>query len=152
MSMFRRKIHEVPELNTASLPDLIFIVLFFFMVVTHMKETTMKVRYEMPQGTRLEQVVAKSSVIHIYIGKPVAGNRTDTFRIQINDRYTDIQGLAGVVASERSRMSPEDVERMTVSIRADRNTPMGLISDVKQALRKVGAYRINYAADEKTVK
>lgn len=149
MSMFRRGRREVPELNTASLPDLIFIVLFFFMVVTHMRETTVKVEYKMPEGTQLEQVAAKSSIVRVYIGRPVGGDTDSTFRIQVNDRYIDMSGLADFISSERSRMSPENVERMTVSIRADKDTPMGVIMDVKQALRSAGAVRINYAADEK---
>ena len=67
MSMFKRKDHSVPGLNTASLPDLIFTVLFFFMIVTHMKENQMKVKYQVPEGTKLERLAKKSTISHIYI-------------------------------------------------------------------------------------
>ena len=60
---------SVPQLNTASLPDLIFTVLFFFMVVTHMRQTTIKVEFRMPQGTQLTRLTKKSTVSYIYIGK-----------------------------------------------------------------------------------
>lgn len=69
--MFRRRDHEVPGLNTASLPDLIFTVLFFFMIVTHMREVQVKVKYQVPQGTELERLTKKSAVSYIYIGKPL---------------------------------------------------------------------------------
>ena len=82
MSFFRRTRREVPMLNTASLPDLIFTVLFFFITVTHMRQVTLKVKYRVPEGTELTRLVKKSAVTHIYIGKPtdemsrVVGNET----------------------------------------------------------------------------
>ena len=69
MSMFRRREHTVPGLNTASLPDLIFSVLFFFMIVTHMQKVAVKVQYRTPQGTELTRLTKKTAVTYIYIGK-----------------------------------------------------------------------------------
>lgn len=152
MSMFKRKMREMPGLNTASLPDLIFTVLFFFMIVTHMRREEVKVHYEVPQGTELTKLTKKSTVSYIYIGKPtkqmqaVAG--TDT-RIQLNDKYATTDDIAAYISAERSRMSPEDRKKMTVSIKADRDTRMGIITDVKQALRRSNALNINYSATEK---
>ena len=69
MSMFRRRRRQdVPALNTASLPDLIFTVLFFFMIVTHMRQVTLKVQYQVPAGTELTKLTKKSAVTYIYIG------------------------------------------------------------------------------------
>ena len=67
--MFHRNNHEVPALNTSSLPDLIFTVLFFFMIVTHMRDVELKVRYEVPQGTELQKLTHKSAVIYIYVAR-----------------------------------------------------------------------------------
>ena len=152
MSFFRRTRREVPQLNTAALPDLIFTVLFFFITVTHMRQVTLKVKYRVPEGTELTRLVKKSAVTYIYIGKPtdemsrVVGGGT---RVQVNDKYADIDAVTDYVAGERSRMSPEDAQAMSVSVKADRGTEMGVISDVRQALRRAGALRVNYSATQK---
>ncbi len=152
MSFFRRTRREVPMLNTASLPDLIFTVLFFFITVTHMRQVTLKVKYRVPEGTELTRLVKKSAVTHIYIGKPtdemsrVVGNETC---VQVNDKYADMDEVTDYVAGERNRMSPEDAQAMSVSVKADRETEMGVIADVRQALRRAGALRVNYSATQK---
>lgn len=154
MRMFQRRRHEVPGLNTASLPDLIFTVLFFFMIVTHMQKETVKVKFRTPQGTELTRLTKKTSVTYIYIGRPTAELRKvygKATRIQLNDKFISPSEVADYVSAERNRMSPEDQEQMTVSIKADRGTRMGIISDVKQALREAKAYRINYSATDKRV-
>ena len=63
---------EMPALNTSSLPDLIFTLLFFFMIVTTMREVTLKVEFKVPQATELEKLEKKSLVTFIYVGKPTA--------------------------------------------------------------------------------
>lgn len=149
MSRFRRLSHEVPGLNTASLPDLIFTVLFFFMIVTHMQKVAVKVKYRTPQGTELTRLTKKSAVSYIYIGRPNAGMRHaygNGYRVQLNDKFASPAEVADYVSAERDRMSPEDQQQMTVSIKADRGTQMQLINDVKQALRQAKAYRIIYSA------
>ena len=145
MSLFRRRRREVPGLNTASLPDLIFTVLFFFMIVTHMKEVTLKVRYRVPQGSGLSRLARKSAVVYVYIGRP-AGRDDGPTRIQVDDRYVTPEYL---VARKRS-MPPEDAARLVVSIKADRHTKMGVINDVKQALRRANILKISYSATEKS--
>ncbi len=152
MSFFRRNRREVPQLNTAALPDLIFTVLFFFIMVTHMREVTLKVKYRVPEGTELTRLVKKSAVTYIYIGKPtdemrnVTDNRT---HIQINDKFADVADVTDYVAEERRRMSPEDAKAMSVSVKADRETEMGIMSDVRQALRRAGTLRVSYSATQK---
>lgn len=151
--MFRRRDHEVPGLNTASLPDLIFTVLFFFMIVTHMREVQVKVKYQVPQGTELERLTKKSAVSYIYIGKPLLpdGNKTTSnaeTAIQLNDKLADTSEISAYIAAERARMAPEDLKKMTVSIRADKHTRMGFVTEVKQSLRKAGALKINYSAEQ----
>ena len=140
----RERSRSVPSLNVASLPDLIFTVLFFFMIVTHMRDDDVKVHYQVPQGTELQKLQRKSSVVHLYIGR--VGNET---RLQIGDHLVALDEVGDLLVAERNRMTPEDAQRMTVSIKADRDTPMGVIADVKRALQQVYALKVNYAATEK---
>lgn len=144
---FRRPDHSVPELNMASLPDLIFTVLFFFMIVTHMRDVEKRVTYQTPAGTEVEKQ-HKSSVVHIYIGKPADGS-SDDFVIQLNNKIATVGDIARFIERERKGMNSEDLERMTVSIEADRDVPMAIINDVKQALRQSYALNISYAATDK---
>jgi biopolymer transport protein ExbD len=132
----------------ASLPDLIFTVLFFFMIVTHMRDVEKQVTYQVPAGTEVEKQQHKSSVVHIYIGKPLDGS-SDNYLIQLNNRLATTADIARFIDSERQQMSAEDRERMVVSIEADRNVPMSIVNDVKQALRKSYALNISYAATER---
>lgn len=145
---FRRPDHSVPELNMASLPDLIFTVLFFFMIVTHMRDVEKQVAYQVPAGTEVEKQQHKSSVVHIFIGKPLDGS-SDNYVIQLNNRLATTAEISRFIDSERQQMSAEDRERMVVSIEADRDVPMAVVNDVKQALRKSYALNVSYAATER---
>lgn len=145
---------EVPGLNLAALPDLIFTVLFFFMIVTHMREVTPKVHYEVPQGTEVEKE-RKAGVVYLFIGKPVdeQGRVVDSdTRIQLNDHYVTVAQIPEEINKEREKMAEDERQRMTISIRADRDTEMGIINDVKQALRRAGALNINYSATDRSKK
>ena len=152
--MFHRRDHEVPALNTSSLPDLIFTVLFFFMIVTHMRDVELKVRYDVPQGTELQKLGHKSAVSYIYVGRNRAANsgqpgENDEMQIQLNDKIATVDDIKAYLEQERARMTAEDQARMTVSIKADRETPMGQIADIKHALQQSFALKINYSATEK---
>lgn len=152
MSIFRRRSHDIPELNTASLPDLIFTILFFFMLVTHMRKVAVKVKYQVPQGTELTKLVKKTTITYLYIGKPM--NETgqlasDSLCIQMNDKLVDVAEIKSYLVKERATMSAEDKKQMSVSIRADKETPMGRIIDIKQSLREANVLNVNYAATKK---
>ena len=149
MRFNKREKRAMPVLNTSSLPDLIFTVLFFFMIVTHMRKVPLKVEYQVPAGTELTRLTKKTAVSYIYIGKPMQplrGQYGDATRIQLNDKFADVSDIVDYVSAERQRMSPQDKEQMTVSIKADKRTRMGVITDVKQALRHAKAQKINYSA------
>ena len=151
----RRQSNSVPELNLASMPDLIFTVLFFFMLVTHMRDVDPKVHYDVPQGTELTKEVGKTGLVYIFIGKPVdAQGRivSDETRIQMGDRYVTVAEIGNEIVKERNEMSEGDRQHLTVTIRADRDTEMGIINDVKQELRKAGALNINYSAEKRIKK
>lgn len=152
MSMIKRKKRLIPELNTASLPDLIFTVLFFFLIVTHLRQDQMKVKYETPQGTNLEKLTRKSNTSYIYVGKPInnQGETTgDKPVIQLNDKIATVDDIASFISNERKHSSAEDLEKMIVDIKADKDVKMGMIVDIKQALRKRNALKIRYSAKEK---
>ncbi len=137
----------MPEMNTSSLPDLIFNILFFFMIVTTMREVTLKVKFTTPQGTELEKLGKKSTVSFIYIGPPTDALRAQMgsgTRIQLNDRYAEAREVMDFVAQERQGMTNQ--AEQTISIKADVRTQMGYITDVKEVLRKSWALRINYSA------
>ena len=149
MSRFKTtRNRDVPGLNLAALPDLIFTVLFFFMIVTHMREVTPKVRYEVPQGTEVAKG-RKAGLVYLFIGKPVDAQGQvvgDETRIQLNDRFVTVAQIPDEISKERAKMPEDARQQLTVSIRADRDTEMGVINDVKQALRSAGALNINYSA------
>lgn len=152
--MIRKRIDRgVPTLNTSSLPDLIFTVLFFFMVVTHMRQVTLKVRFRVPQGTELTRLTKKSAVSYVYIGRPseavpgIASYKGMT--VQLNDKYATPEEVTTYVSAERKAMSGDDQEQQIVSVKADRSTPMSLINEVKMALRRADVRRMSYSAEQK---
>ena len=142
---------EMPEMNTSSLPDLIFSILFFFMMVTTMREVTLMVKFDKPVGTQLEKLARKSCTSFIYIGQPIENLRSQfgsAHRIQLNDRIVEAPQVYDFVMEERGELAEADKPFYTVSIKADHNTPMGIITDVKQVLRKAYALKMMYSANK----
>ena len=143
---------EMPPLNTSSLPDLIFTLLFFFMMVTTMREVTLKVEFRLPQATELQKLEKKSLITFVYIGKPTNEFRAkmgSESRIQLNDAFAEVGDIQDYIAQEKSAMKEEDQPFMTVSLKVDKDTKMGIVTDVKQALREARALKISYSAAER---
>lgn len=141
----------MPELSTSSLPDLIFTILFFFMMVTSMREVTLKVVFEKPIGTQLEKLARKSCTSFIYIGQPTPQLRAQIgsgTRIQLNDKFAEANEVYDYVNDERGQLPESDKPFFTVSLKVDHETPMGIITDVKQVLRKAYALKIVYSANK----
>lgn len=151
MSRFNKKgSREMPEMNTSSLPDLIFTILFFFMIVTTMREVTLKVKFTVPAGTELEKLEKKSAVSFVYVGPPIDQLRATMgsgTRIQLNDKFAEPAEIMDFVARERSTMS--DQAAQTISLKVDQKTKMGIVTDIKQVLRKSWALKINYSASRR---
>ena len=150
-----RRRHGVPSLNVASMPDLIFTVLFFFMIVTHMRSDEVKVRLEVPAGHEVKKLAGHPAVVNIYIGRSqrseVRGERIlkeQEWLVQLNGDIVSPAEIPARIGEIRGKLSAENAEHLTVSLRADRHAPMGLVSDVKQALQKSYALKINYSATE----
>ena len=145
--MAKKGSREMPEMNTSSLPDLIFTILFFFMIVTTMGEVTLKVKFVVPAGTELEKLEKKSAVSYIYVGPPTDQLRAQfgsTTRIQLNDRYAEPKEVMDFIYQERQSMSDQTAQ--VVSIKADQKTQMGYITDIKEVLRRSWALKVNYSS------
>lgn len=154
MRMFRNRNRSVPDLNTSSLPDLIFTVLFFFMIVTHMRDMPLIVKTVVPQGSGLVKA-AKKSVVNIvigyscnHIGESADASSPAAYSIQVNGKVVGLEQLASAIETERRQMPPEAMAEMTVNLRADRHTPMSVIGDVRKVLRQSYALKVFYSANE----
>ncbi|MFW6226478.1 MAG: ExbD/TolR family protein [Bacteroidota bacterium] len=149
MAKFSRKGKgKMPGISTASLPDIVFMLLFFFMVTTVMREVTLKVNVRLPGATEVKKLAKKSLVSYIYIGepkRPFQGTYGSAPRVQLNDAFATVDDIRDFISSERDAMSENDQKMMTVSLKVDDNTKMGIVTDVKQELRKASALKINYS-------
>ena len=153
MSKFRKDSKKnTPGISTASLPDIVFMLLFFFMVTTVMRETTIMVQQSLPQASEIQKLEKKSLVSYIYIGSPVErmqGTYGTKARIQLNDAFATVDDIPQYITAERTARDEKEVPFMTTSIKADQNTKMGIVTDVKQELRKANARKINYSTRKK---
>ncbi len=151
MGKFKKSISGgQPAINTASLPDIVFMLLFFFMVTTTMKEVDMKVKVSPAQATELVKLERKELVTFIYVGIPLRAFQSlygTEPRIQLNDQFATIRDIQSYIAQSRDNMRESDQAKMIVSIKADKQCPMGVITDIKQSLRKAAALKINYSAN-----
>ena len=154
MSRFRPgKKKVLPPINTASLPDCIFLLLFFFMVTSDLRQTNIKLSVQTPQVTEIKKLEKKSLVSYIYVGRPMpqlqAVYGTEP-RIQLNDVFATTDDIRDFISSEREQMDEVEQKQMTVSLKIDKDTKMGVVSDIKQELRKASALKINYSARRKS--
>lgn len=136
---------EAPAISTSSLPDIIYMLLFFFMVSTTMRENTLLVKVSAPQATQVQKLEKKSLVSYIYVGQPMKSSLGTESRIQLNDQFAEVADIAAFITSEREARDEADRRFLTTSLKVDKTTRMGIVSDVKQKLRKVGAFKINYS-------
>jgi len=150
MSKFRKKGgKELPPISTASLPDIVFMLLFFFMVSTTMREVTLNVKVRLPEATELSKLEKKSLVSYIYVGEPLPAFQK-TFgvapRIQLNDQFSYVEDIQDYIIAEREARDEAEQKFMITSLKVDENTKMGIVSDIKQELRKSAALHINYSS------
>ena len=148
MSKFaKKKDGELPAVSTASLPDIVFMLLFFFMTVTVMKDSSLKVQNNLPNASEIKKLEKKDRVIYIYVGKPTP-EYEKTFgsepKIQLNDKFAQPSEVGDYILMERAKKSQELQNVLTTALKVDKDANMGLISDIKQELRKVNALKVNY--------
>ncbi len=153
MARFKKKRGKTtPAISTASLPDIIFMLLFFFMVTTVMRESELKLSVNVPSATELTKLENKSLVHTIYIGRPMpAYQRTygTAPRIQLNDKISDLSAIPFFIETEKTKLPERDHKKMKTSLRVDGTVTMGIVADVKEELRKSGQLLINYSARKK---
>ena len=137
---------EVPAISTGSMPDIIFMLIFFFMVTTSMREVTLKVKMRLPEATEVQKLEKKSLVSFIYIGPPTNTKLYGTeARLQLDDQYARVEDVITFIERERQARNEADRPLLTTSLKIHEEVRMGLVTDVKQELRKCGAFRINYS-------
>ncbi len=150
MSKFKKKKDGgLPAINTASLPDIVFMLLFFFMVATVMRDSTLMIENKLPMASEVEKLEKKNLVMYIYVGKPSRNYKKkygSEARIQLNDKFADVTEIGAFIQSERATKREEEIPFLITSLKVDENANMGLIGDIKQKLREVNALKINYAS------
>lgn len=150
MSKFRKGGKKgLPPVNTAALPDIVFMLLFFFMVATTMKEVDMLVELEIPEGTQVEDITSLkqlNEVDFLYIGKPMDGGGNDM--IQLDDELTISVLNVQRWKLEKSKGKERDIQYIVTSMKIDEGVRMGLVSSVKETLRDINALKICYAAKQ----
>ena len=153
MSKFQKKRGKSsPAISTASLPDIIFMLLFFFMVVTVMRDASRKVQVITPSATELTKLEKKSLVNYLYIGVPTPEFRAEAGtkpRIQLGDKFADFDDIPLFLEAHRTKIDDRQKGLITSSLRVDKSTTMGIVSDVKTALRKAGQFKVNYSAKKR---
>lgn len=150
MSKFRQSgKKETPAVSTASLPDIVFMLLFFFMVTTTIRDVSLLVKMKLPTATELTKLEKKSLVSYIYVGPPMP-QYTKVFgtepRIQLNDQFAKVSDIPDYILAERAARDEAEIPFMVTSLKVDELTKMQIVGDIKQELRKAAALHINYSS------
>ncbi|WP_423817940.1 biopolymer transporter ExbD [Salinimicrobium sp. TIG7-5_MAKvit] len=143
----KKKGSELPAINTSALPDIVFMLLFFFMVATVMRDTDPLVRQTLPYADQVEKLDKKDLVMYIYAGKPnprYQQTMGTEARIQLNDNFAEVTDIQQFIYAERETKREELIPFLTTALKVDHETNMGLVSDIKMELRKAEALKINY--------
>ncbi len=144
---FSRSRRRIPVLNTAALPDLIFTMLFFFMIVTHMDESP-SVEVDLPEDAPLEVFDRNLSDYTIYIGKPLQADNQLSVSLQLNQSRVSLSELEDELQMLGRSLSAAERSELVVTLKADAETEMRVLEHIKQLLRQSGITKIRYAAEE----
>lgn len=147
----KKKDGDLPAVSTASLPDIVFMLLFFFMTVTTMKDSSLMVQNTLPNASEVKKLEKKDRVLYLYVGTPTSQYQkmfgTEP-KIQLNDKFASVSEVGPFILQERAKKPQELQNVLTTALKVDKDANMGLISDIKQELRKVNALKINYTTYE----
>lgn len=144
MAVFKEKTKSRPVISTAALPDIVFILLFFFMVVTVFRKDDPLVKTRYPQATQSEKIKDKSLIISLYVGFPKEKRHGEEPRISVGDYYISAEEIPQYIESQKNQIIAQKRPKVIVNLKVDRGVKMGIIQDVKQALRRVDTRKINY--------
>ena len=150
MGRFKKEISKsTPDLNMGSMSDIIFMFLFFFMVITTMRESTLSVTIQLPKATEVQKLEKKSLVANINIGEPnklYVAKLGHEPRIQLNDQFAEVEDVGEFVYTEKEGRPEGDRNKITWSLKVDKKVKMGIVTDVKQEMRKANAFKVNYSS------
>ena len=143
MSKFQKKTAKTKQgVPTSAMPDVVFMLLIFFMVTTVLREVELQVQIDYTRAENIEKIEQKRLVSYIYIGpERLGGGRLGETRVQIDDALIDDMGAIRNIMYDKLMEEP----RLIVSLRVDRDSEFGIITDVQQELRHAGTLRINYS-------
>jgi biopolymer transport protein ExbD len=147
MPKFVKKPRPAQGISTASLPDIVFILLFFFMVATRMRETDIKVKQILPKATEMEKLEKKDLLSYIYIGAPDKRYQKElgtAARLQLNDQLAEVEDIAAFVEAEKAKMLDENRAKIIMALKVDKDVNIGILTDVKMELRKANALKLTY--------
>ncbi|MGF1635939.1 MAG: ExbD/TolR family protein [Cyclobacteriaceae bacterium] len=145
MAKFRKNSKTSQEIPTSALPDIIFMLLFFFMVTTVLRETEILVEQRIPKATQLRKLERKSLVSYVYVGQPKKAEFGTEPKIQVNDIFIAPKDLILFVQQEKDNLAEAEKDQLTISMKVDEEARMGIISDVQQQLREVNARKVMYS-------
>lgn len=152
MGKFKKKTKASTEVPTSALPDIIFMLLFFFMVTTVLREQDLLVEQKIPQATQLQKLQKKTLISYLFIGKPKnTGLYGSEPRIQANDVLITAPDVVQWVNQERDMLPEADRGLITISMKIDKDVKMGPVSDVQTELRNADARRVLYASTGKVI-
>lgn len=137
-------------ISTASLPDIVFMLLFFFMVATVLRTEEEKVQVTKPEASELYKVQKKHLIRYINIGVPMDTRRGTEPVIQLNDQFSSVVEIQDWISKERLTLAEAEQSKMWVSLKVDQETKMGIVSNVKQELRKASALKVLYSANSRS--
>ena len=143
--MAKKGKREVPAMSTSSLPDIVFMLLFFFMAATTMREVDPLVKVQMPQANEITEL-DKKNLVNIWMGKPMnAAKGEDALKIQLNDKTQEVEDIRNFINATTATKGVTAKE-IVVNLRVDKDATVGKLTAVKQELRKADALSISYAA------
>ena len=151
MTKFKKKAQTKTDIPTAALPDIIFMLLFFFMVTTVLREQDILVKQKIPRATQLKKLEKKTLVSYIYIGEPKNADKYGkAAKIQANDVFITVDDVPQFVLQEKDKLSEVERDQITISMKVDVDAKMGIVTDVQEKLRDVNARKILYASIKNT--
>lgn len=151
MSKFKKKANTKQEIPTSALPDIIFMLLFFFMVTTVLREVTINVKQRIPDASQLRKLERKSLVSYLYIGEPKKTSQWGTEpRIQANDVFIEPKDVLLWVNQEKDKLNEVERDQITIAMKVDKEAKRGLVSDVEFQLRKASARKLLYTTLQET--
>ena len=150
MSKFKKKTEVKQDIPTSSMPDVVFMLLFFFMVTTQLRETAIDVQQRIPEATQMRKLLRKSLVTNLYIGEP---RKIEQFgkepKIQADDVFIEPKDIILWVSRQRDLLPENEQDQMTVALKVDNESKRGIIADVESELRKANARKILYTTLQK---